>query len=234
MSCLAILRTVVLNRDRQIRPHLRQVLILVILLQILSAAFVAPVAAIANTGDTKSTESVSEFSLHTDRINEEEKQLGMNRGDSKYALDRDSENNCTTDNGTDTNSCVNSTTTNSGDCDPDDDGTSDKQTNTTTTANDGTSNNTDTDSGSSGERTSSTPTKTTETSEEQPTETSEEQSTKTTHMTTTDTKTETSQTSDKTDLPGSGAFPDINSPMIALLGVLCVIGGLVAITRRWE
>ncbi|WP_435156260.1 hypothetical protein [Haladaptatus sp. DFWS20] len=80
-------------------------------------------------------------------------------------------------------------------------------------------------SGSNGNGTSTTTSTTTKTSDQS--------TTGTTHSTTTKTSTETPHESEsETTVPKSGALPDLNSPMIALVGVLCVIGGLVAITRR--
>lgn len=58
-------------------------------------------------------------------------------------------------------------------------------------------------------------------------------STKTTHTPTTKPSTEISQaTTGQEDTPGSDTLPDINSPIVALIGILCVIGGIIAITRK--
>lgn len=48
---------------------------------------------------------------------------------------------------------------------------------------------------------------------------------------TTESSTKPSQRSGRTNVPGSDILPDINSPIIALIGVLCVIGGLAALAR---
>ncbi len=127
------------------------------------------------------------------------------------ALSRFSDNQCTPDGGSGSNG----------------NGTSTTHSTTTTTSETPTTGTTH----STTTTTSETPT--TGTTHSTTTTTSETPTTETTHSTETETSTETPHESEsETTVPGSGVLPDINSPMIALVGVLCVIGGLVAITRR--
>ena len=43
--------------------------------------------------------------------------------------------------------------------------------------------------------------------------------------------TKASQKADRANAHGFGLLPDINSPTIAIIGILCVIGGLIALAR---
>lgn len=43
--------------------------------------------------------------------------------------------------------------------------------------------------------------------------------------------TKASQKADRANAHGFGLLPDINSPIIALIGILCVVGGLIALAR---
>ncbi|WP_390184641.1 hypothetical protein [Haladaptatus pallidirubidus] len=118
-----------------------------------------------------------------------------------------SDDDCIPDEGEGTNNCDNTRTTNSRGCDPGDDRNADQK-NTGDSGSDDTPANNDPDSGSNGEGTASI------------------------HSPTTESSTETSEGSEQMDAPGSGMLPDINSPMIALLGLLCVVGGLIALIRQ--
>jgi cobalamin biosynthesis Mg chelatase CobN len=52
-----------------------------------------------------------------------------------------------------------------------------------------------------------------------------------THTTTVKQNTKASQKAERANTRGSNLLPDINSPIIAILGILCVIGGLIALAR---
>jgi hypothetical protein len=119
-------------------------------------------------------------------------------------LETHAEDECTPDNGT--GSCVTTRTT-SPDCYPGGGRTTETKMNTDDPGSDDTPTRHNTDSG---------------TTESGPSNT---------HSTTTEPNTKSSQGSDQTNVPESGLLPDINSPVIALIGVLCVIGGLIALTR---
>ncbi|KZN23071.1 hypothetical protein A4G99_16300 [Haladaptatus sp. R4] len=52
-----------------------------------------------------------------------------------------------------------------------------------------------------------------------------------THTTMSETNTKASQKADRANVRGFGLLPDINSPIIAIIGILCVVGGLIALAR---
>lgn len=52
-----------------------------------------------------------------------------------------------------------------------------------------------------------------------------------THTTMSEPNTKASQKADRANARGFGLLPDINSPIIAIIGILCVVGGLIALAR---
>lgn len=123
------------------------------------------------------------------------------------ALETGLANDCAPTNGTKTGNCTATKMNTPSDCYSGGDRTTATQPNTNDTGSNGTPTDHPTDSGSTVTSSSNT------------------------HTTMAEPNTKASQKVDRANVRGSGLLPDTNSPIIAILGILCVIGGLIALAR---
>lgn len=221
----------IIDSKAKISRNLSKFLSLFVILQIIFASFISPAAATSNTENNKSPPSLDESTNWFDtgvlglldyKATNDGQRVDTDGDGIVDARDWDSDNDCIPDKVDDTNDCDGRETTTSGGCNPGSKtDTGDNGTDHTTTVR-------ETDSGTDGKTTS-----TTSTTHSTATETSSESTTETTQTKIPGTSSETSQKSEfRSNLPGSGVLPDVNSPVVAVIGLLCVVGGLFALTRR--
>jgi hypothetical protein len=123
------------------------------------------------------------------------------------ALEKGLTNDCAPTNGTKTGNCTATKTSTSSDCYSGGSRTTTARPNTDDTGSNSTPTDHSTDSGSTVTNSSNT------------------------HTTMAEPNTKASQNADRANARGSDLLPDINSPIIAIIGIVCVIGGLIALGR---